>query len=92
MRENISTLEVRARLGDLLNRVDLRHDEFVIQRRGRTLAALVPASRLEAMEQAARAYGLTILNRPRRAPLSETEAYAVAEEAIRSVRNRRRKR
>jgi len=42
MTETISTLEVRQRLGDMLNRVALRHDEFVIERKGKPLAALVP--------------------------------------------------
>jgi hypothetical protein len=40
MTERISTLDVRQRLGDMLNRVALRHDEFVIERKGKALAAL----------------------------------------------------
>lgn len=31
--EKISTIDVRQRIGDLLNRVSLRHDEFVIERK-----------------------------------------------------------
>jgi len=30
--EKVSTMDVRQRIGDLLNRVALRHDEFVIER------------------------------------------------------------
>ena len=30
MIEDVTTLELRARLGDILNRVELRHDQFVI--------------------------------------------------------------
>ena len=51
MSERVSTLEVRQRLGDMLNRVALRHDEFVIERKGKPLAALVPVERLEQMRQ-----------------------------------------
>jgi len=32
MSETTSTMDVRQRVGDLLNRVALRHDEFVIER------------------------------------------------------------
>ncbi|MCA1826647.1 MAG: type II toxin-antitoxin system Phd/YefM family antitoxin [Myxococcales bacterium] len=33
----------------MLNRVAPRHDEFVIERKGKPLAALVPVERLEQM-------------------------------------------
>ena len=54
MPERVSTLDVRQRLGDMLNRVALRHDEFVIERKGKPLAALVPVERLEQMRRFAR--------------------------------------
>jgi hypothetical protein len=34
-------MDVRQRIGDMLNRVALRHDEFIIERKGKPLAALV---------------------------------------------------
>jgi prevent-host-death family protein len=45
--EKISTLEVRQRLGDILNRVALRNDQFIIERKGKPLAAVVPVERGE---------------------------------------------
>ncbi len=36
MTETVSTLEVRKRLGDILDRVALRHDQFIIERKGPT--------------------------------------------------------
>src|SRR5436309_3700552 len=33
MIEKLTTLDLRQRLGDLLNRVALRHDEFIIERK-----------------------------------------------------------
>jgi prevent-host-death family protein len=51
MVEKVSTIDVRQRIGDLLNRVALRHDEFVIERKGKPLAALVPIERLEQMRR-----------------------------------------
>jgi prevent-host-death family protein len=53
MTEKISTLEVRQRLGDILNRVALRNDQFIIERKGKPLAAVVPVERLEQMSRAA---------------------------------------
>jgi prevent-host-death family protein len=54
MAERVSTIDVRQRIGDLLNRVALRRDEFVIERKGKPLAALVPIERLEQMRRFAR--------------------------------------
>jgi len=62
MEETVSTLEIRQRLGDLLNRVALRHDQFVIERKGKPLAAMVPVERLEQMQQAARLHLMPILD------------------------------
>ena len=47
MPEKVSALDVRERLGDLLNRVALRREEFIIEPKGKPLAALVPVERLE---------------------------------------------
>jgi hypothetical protein len=33
--EKVSTIDVRQRIGDMLNRVALRRDEFVIERKGK---------------------------------------------------------
>ena len=43
--EKVSTIDVRQWIGDMLNRLSLRHDEFVIERKGKALAALVPVER-----------------------------------------------
>ena len=50
--DKVSTMDVRQRLGDMLNRVALRHDEFIIERKGKPLAALVPVERLEQRRRA----------------------------------------
>ncbi len=90
MREKVSTLEVRARLGDILNRVDLRHDEFIIERKGRPLAALVPVQKLERMRTLARRYGLELLESRKGAGLSQVEADELAREAVRWARKPRK--
>lgn len=93
MTEEISTLEVRQRLGDLLNRVALRHDQFVIARKGRALAALVPVERLTQLERLVRGRLLELIERQPGTSLTQAEADQLADEAKhRSRGGRARKR
>lgn len=93
MAEKVSTMEVRARIGDMLNRVSLRHDEFIIERKGQPLAALVPIERLEQMRNFARQHALDFMVREdeRGERLSAEQARKVALEAQRAARGRLRK-
>lgn len=93
MKETISTLQVRQKLGDLLNRVELRHDEFIIERKGKPLAAMVPVHKLEQLERAARLHLLDALERQKRkvVPLSQAEVDALADEAKHKQRKVRRR-
>ncbi len=61
MAERVSTIDLRQRIGDMLNRVALRHDEFIIERKGKPLAALVPVERLEQIRRFARRHALQFL-------------------------------
>lgn len=91
MREKVSTIDVRQRIGDLLNRVALRHDEFVIERKGKPLAALVPVQRLEQMRRFARRHGLAFLEQQKGGPLTEGQAMELALESQAWARKRTRK-
>jgi len=42
MRKTVSAVEVRQKLGEILNRVALRREEIVIERAGREIARLSP--------------------------------------------------
>lgn len=93
--ERISTMEVRQRIGDLLNRVALRHDEFIIERKGKPLAALVPVERLEQLQKIARQAIAETLGRQHKYPggkLDENAAMSVAVEAQAAARRPRTKR
>ena len=79
--EKGSTTEVRQRIGELLDRVALRHDEFIIERKGKPLAALVPVERLEQMRRFARRHTLEVLEHQAGDPLSDEEAMDLALEA-----------
>jgi prevent-host-death family protein len=78
MTERISTLDVRQRLGDMLNRVALRHDEFVIERKGKALAALVPVEKLEQMRRIARRDALAFLDQQKGGGQTEGKATETA--------------
>jgi len=87
-------MAVRARIGDMLNRVALRHDEFIIERKGQPLAALVPVERLEQMRRFARQHARDFLAQQKGGPgerLSEQEAMDVALEAQQAARRQIRK-
>ena len=78
--EKLTTLDLRQRLGDLLNRVALRHDEFIIERKGKPLAAMVPVEKLRQLERLARLRLLDALV-PMKTALPQKEADALADEA-----------
>jgi len=92
MTHEVSTLDVRQRLGDLLNRVALRHDEYVIARKGQPLAALVPVQKLEQMRRIARRHGLAFLEEQEGGKLSPAAAMSLAIEAQNWARVSKKKR
>ena len=90
MTDKVSTIDVRQRLGDMLNRVALRHDEFIIERKGKALAALVPVERLEQMRRFARRHALDFMAQ-QDSELTDAQAAELALEAQRWARKSRRK-
>ena len=91
MPEKVSTIDVRQRIGDMLNRVALRRDEFVIERKGKALAALVPLARLAQMRRFARRQARDFMEEQRAGTLTEREASDLALEAQRFARKQVRK-
>src|SRR5437762_4537214 len=87
MTDRVSTMDVRARIGDLLNRVALRHDEFIIERKGKPLAALVPVERLEQMRRFARRHALEFMDQQQPSALTDAQASEFAAEAKRWARS-----
>jgi len=92
VREKVSTIDVRQRIGDLLNRVALRRDEFVIERKGKALAALVPVEQLEQMRRFARRQALDFLEEQKGGALGDRDAEQLALAAKRWARKQARKR
>jgi antitoxin (DNA-binding transcriptional repressor) of toxin-antitoxin stability system len=91
MSETVSTIDIRQRIGDILNRVALRQDEFVVQRKGKALAAIVPVARLEQMRRFASRHALEFLDTQRGGTLGERQADKLAQEARQWARGQRRK-
>lgn len=87
MKKTVSTIEVRQKLGDILDRVALRHDEYIIERKGRPLAAVVPVEKLILLEQAARSHVLGLLKK-QTSNLPEDEAMVLANEGKHRTRSR----
>ncbi len=90
----ISPMDLRASLGELLDRVRLRHDSFIVTRRGEPMAALVPVERLALMEEVARKYS-RLMSRLQEehversgAPAEELDRVAI--EAVARVRAKRK--
>src|SRR5579872_3204167 len=81
MAEKVSAIDVRQRIGDLLNRVALRNDEFIIERKGKPLAALVAVERLDQMRELARRHALEPLEKPSSSSLDDEGAKILAQEA-----------
>jgi hypothetical protein len=75
----------------MLNRVALRRDEFVIERKGKALAALVPIERLEQMRRFARRQALDFMTEQKSGGLTESTATAVSLEAQAWARKQARK-
>ncbi len=80
-------MEVRQRIGDMLNRVALRHDEFIIERKGKPLAALVPVERLEQMRRFARRHALEFMGQQQPSALTAPQASELAADAKRWARS-----
>jgi prevent-host-death family protein len=78
--EKLTTLDLRQHLGDLLNRVALRHDEFIIERKGKPLAAMVPVEKLQQLERFARLQLVNALM-SKKSALPQEATDALADEA-----------
>jgi antitoxin (DNA-binding transcriptional repressor) of toxin-antitoxin stability system len=87
MTDKVSTMDVRQRIGDMLNRVALRHDEFIIERKGKALAALVPVERLEQMRRFARRHALEFMDQQQPSSLTDAQASEIAADAKRWARS-----
>lgn len=78
MKCTVSTMDVRHNLGEILNRISLRNDQYIVERKGKPLAVMVPVEKAKAMEEAARIGILDILKK-RDPKISAKEAMEIAD-------------
>lgn len=93
MLRKISAMKVRQVLGQIMNEVDLRNDEYIIERNGKPLAALVPVwmvlnkkRRTEEIMKIMEKSGQTEIG------MTDEEIQAEITRAIRDVREKKAKR
>ena len=79
----INTMEMRQSLGEILNRVALRHDHFSIERKGKPLAVMLPASQYEAYSRISKDFLLSWFDANK---LSQKKADNLADEAKHKAR------
>jgi hypothetical protein len=72
----------------MTDEVSTMDDEFIIKRKGRSLAALVPVERLEQMRRFARRRALEFMQQQRPGPLNGRRVDELAAEAKRWARSR----
>ena len=87
MLKNVSTLEIRRNLGAILNRVSLRDDQYIIERKGELLAAVVPVWQLKKWQDEKEMFFRMIdktQQRNKKVPLSVIEKEI--DEAVKSAR------
>lgn len=80
MAKNVGTEMMRKKMGEILDCVYLRGDEYIIKRKNKELAALIPVSKLIALTNAANSYLLEFMEK-QEAELSAKEMQILLEEA-----------
>ncbi len=81
----VTTMDMRKHVGDMLNRVALRGDEFLVERKGKPLAVIMSVEKAESIRRAARLRLGEWLSRPN-AVKTEAEAMTLANAARRATR------
>jgi prevent-host-death family protein len=91
MHKEISTQELRASIGEIMDAVRHRGDRYVVRRRGKPVAAVVPLSMLEINQQnRRRLVELTERVSGRNNDISEEEFNRLIDKAIAEVRSEKR--
>ena len=89
MRKQVSAMTARKKLGEVLEQVFYRGDQFVIERDGKAMAAVVPLKILEDYEQSQERFFSLIKEAQERNRDEDPQRLATeVDEAIRTVRRK----
>ncbi len=86
MEATLSAMEARQQFGEILNRVNLVHDRFIVERNGKPLAAIIPVSMLQELQATARKQAIEFLKFGPDAEISDKEAMQIANQAKKESR------
>ena len=89
MTVTLSAMEARHKFGEILNRVNLVHEHFIIERKGQALAAIVPISALKDLKLKA-AKEIEKHFESSKSDLSDEEAMEIANDEIKKYRAEQR--
>lgn len=92
MTHTITAIKARQNMGDMLNRVALKHDEFIIERGGKPLAAVISIEKFAQLREVARRNLGLLLEKGWAGSkgMSVADADALADEAKHQSRPKRR--
>lgn len=81
----VTTMDVRKHVGDILNRIALRGDEYLVERKGKPMAVIMTVEKAESIRRAARLRLGDWLSRPNAVKM-DAEAMTLANEARHATR------
>ena len=87
MTKRISAMDLRKRLGHVMNEVQLKDDSYVIERDGKAMAALVPLWKLEQLEERRKRFWSKVAEF-RSAGKKAKQLESVIQEAVSSAKGR----
>ncbi len=91
MPNSVTTMDLRNKLGEVLDRAYYRHEEFVVERKGRPLAAIVPIEQYENWRTRKEHFRASLERvHERFADLSSEEVEQLVDEAVTAVRREKR--
>ncbi len=90
MLKKIGTDDMRKKMGEILDCVNLRGDEFIIERKNKPIAGLVPMQKMISLQAIAKNFLLDLLE-ANDSLLSDEEAEKIADEAKHRTRKPRKK-
>jgi len=87
MLKRISAIKVRQNLGQVMNEVSLKEDEYIVERAGKPLVAIIPIEQYQRLKGEREDFFLTVQDIQTRTRKSDTGSIdSDIEEAIRTYR------
>ncbi len=91
MLKKIGTDVMRKKMGEILDCVNLRGDEFIVERKNKPIAGLIPVQKMLSLQAIARSYLLDFLDTSA-TYISDEEVEKIADQAKHRTRKKQKKR